>query len=51
MRELLAGSPIFEHFRPDRIATLLERRELPNSASKFLFYFVSAKLFLEECGA
>ena len=45
---LLADSPIFELVRRDKIAELLARPILPNSESKFLFYFVSAKLFLEE---
>jgi asparagine synthase (glutamine-hydrolysing) len=45
---LLEPGPVFEHVRRDRIAGLLTRRELPNSFSKFLFYFVNAKVFLEE---
>jgi asparagine synthase (glutamine-hydrolysing) len=48
---LLADAPIFDLVRRDRIESLLERRDLPNSQSKFLFYFVSAKLFLETCAA
>jgi asparagine synthase (glutamine-hydrolysing) len=48
-RELLADSPIFTLVRRDAIQQLLAQREdLPNSESKFLFYFVCAKLFLEE---
>ena len=47
--ELLADSPIFDVVRRDAIERLLSRSgELPNSESKFLFYFVCAKLFLEE---
>ncbi|MBT5263511.1 MAG: asparagine synthase (glutamine-hydrolyzing) [Rhodospirillaceae bacterium] len=46
--ELLDDSPIFDVLRRDRIADMLERDELANSASKFLFNFVSTKLFLEE---
>lgn len=45
---LLDDSPIFEHVRRDRIEKLIERSSLPNSESKFLFYFLSAKIFLEE---
>ena len=45
---LLDDSPIFEHVRKDRIESLLARRELPNSESKFLFSFINAKMFLEE---
>jgi len=47
---LLADSPIFDVVRRDRIAELLQERNLPNSRSKFLFSFVSSKLFLEEHG-
>ena len=46
--ELLADRPIFDLVRRDAIAPLLEQRDLPNTQSKFLFYFVCAKLFLEE---
>lgn len=46
--ELLADGPVFEVIRRDRIAALLGKRDLPNSESKFLFYFVNTKLFLEE---
>jgi asparagine synthase (glutamine-hydrolysing) len=45
---LLDDSPIFEHIRRDKITALLDKPELPNSESKFLFYFTSSKLFLEE---
>jgi asparagine synthase (glutamine-hydrolysing) len=45
---LLKPSPIFEHIRRDKIKPLMEKASLPNSESKFLFYFLSAKLFLEE---
>ncbi len=46
--QLLDRSPIFDIVRRDRIEELLDRAALPNSESKFLFYFVSAKLFLEQ---
>jgi asparagine synthase (glutamine-hydrolysing) len=45
---LLDDSPIFEHVRRDRIETLIDRAYLPNSESKFLFYFLTSKLFVEE---
>lgn len=45
---LLDDSPIFEHLHRHKIEALLERASLPNSESKFLFYFLNAKLFLEE---
>ena len=45
---LLADSPVFDIVRRDAIASLLDKSELPNSQSKFLFYFINAKLFLEQ---
>jgi asparagine synthase (glutamine-hydrolysing) len=45
---LLDDSPIYEHVRRDRIEELASAGFLPNSRSKFLFYFLSAKTFLEE---
>lgn len=45
---LLEDSPVFDMIRRDRIADLLDRSALPNSESKFLFYFVNAKLFLDQ---
>jgi asparagine synthase (glutamine-hydrolysing) len=45
---LLDTSPIFEHVRRDKIEALLHKDDLPNSESKFLFYFLSSKMFLEE---
>jgi asparagine synthase (glutamine-hydrolysing) len=45
---LLDTSPIFEHIRRDKIEALLHKGDLPNSESKFLFYFLSSKMFLEE---
>lgn len=50
-RMLVADSPIFDVVRRDAIEALLDRRDLPNSLSKFVFSFVSAKLFLETFGA
>jgi asparagine synthase (glutamine-hydrolysing) len=47
---LLADGPIFDLVRRDAIEALFDRRDLPNSLSKFLFSFVSAKLFLEAFG-
>jgi asparagine synthase (glutamine-hydrolysing) len=45
---LLNDSPIFDHVRRDCIAQLIKKTELTNSESKFLFYFVCAKVFLEN---
>jgi asparagine synthase (glutamine-hydrolysing) len=47
---LLAPSPIWELVREDRIVELIDKAFLPNSQSKFLFYFLCSKLFLEEHG-
>jgi asparagine synthase (glutamine-hydrolysing) len=45
---LLAPSPIWDLVRKDKIVDLLDKAFLPNSQSKFLFYFLCSKLFLEE---
>lgn len=47
---LLDDSTIFEHVRRDKIEALVGEDNLPNSASKFLFYFVCSKMFIEEFG-
>ncbi len=46
--ELLADSPIFDYVRRDKIEALFTKPDLPNSESKFLFYFLNSKIFLEE---
>ena len=48
---LLDEGPIFEHVRRDRIEHLIGKPDLPNSESKFLFSFLTSKMFLEEFGA
>jgi asparagine synthase (glutamine-hydrolysing) len=45
---LLDRSPIFDHVRRDSVEALLRKPDLPNSESKFLFYFLTCKMFLEE---
>jgi asparagine synthase (glutamine-hydrolysing) len=45
---LLDDSPIYDLVRKDAIEQLLAQDELPNSASKFLFNFIGAKMFLEN---
>jgi asparagine synthase (glutamine-hydrolysing) len=45
---LLGDSLIFDHVRRDKIEGMLNEHYLENSASKFLFNFISAKLFLEQ---
>jgi asparagine synthase (glutamine-hydrolysing) len=48
---LLDDGPIYEHIRRDKIEQLIAKPDLPNSQSKFLFYFLNSKIFLEEFGA
>jgi asparagine synthase (glutamine-hydrolysing) len=48
--EILEDSPVYRYLRHERIAALLDEARLPNSRSKFLFYFLNAKIFLEEFG-
>lgn len=47
-RELFRDSPVFDLLRKDKIQALLQKEALPNSESKFLFYFLTTKMFLEE---
>lgn len=46
--ELLRRSPIFEIVKKKSIEEILEKKNLLNSESKFLFNFINAKIFLEE---
>lgn len=46
--ELLKDSPIFDLLHRQAIVDLFDRGDLMNSDSKFLFYFVNAKIFLEQ---
>ena len=48
---LLDDSPVFDHVRRDKIEALIAKPDLPNSQSKFLFYFLNSKMFLEEFAA
>jgi len=45
---LLDDSPVYDLVRKDRIEALLANDTLANSASKFLFYFVNMKIFLDQ---
>ena len=45
---LLDKSAIFDHVRRDKIEALIQKPELLNSESKFLFSFLCSKMFLEE---
>jgi asparagine synthase (glutamine-hydrolysing) len=47
---LLNDSVIFDYISKSKIETLLAKSNLPNSESKFLFYFLNCKMFLEEFG-
>ncbi|MBM3836656.1 MAG: asparagine synthase (glutamine-hydrolyzing) [Verrucomicrobia bacterium] len=48
---LLDRSPVFDLVKRERIEQLLRKEHLPNSESKFLFYFLNSKIFLEEFAA
>lgn len=48
METLLADSPIFDIVRRDAVQRLLSEESLANSRNKFLFSFISTRLFLEE---
>jgi len=45
---ILSPSPIYEFVDRAAVERLLERQTLPNHFSKFLFSFISAKIFLEQ---
>lgn len=45
---LLDDSAIFDYVSREKIEALIARNDLPNSESKFLFYFLNCKMFLEE---
>jgi asparagine synthase (glutamine-hydrolysing) len=49
--ELLADSPVFDMIKRKKIESLIEKRNFPNSESKFLFYFINTKMFLEQYAA
>lgn len=48
LAQILDDGPIFEHVRREPIMELIKKPDLPNSQSKFLFYFLNARMFLEE---
>jgi asparagine synthase (glutamine-hydrolysing) len=48
-RDLIIGdSPIFDYVKRDMIESAINQKELPNSFSKFLFYFINSKIFMEQ---
>ena len=48
---LLDSSPVFDHVRKDKVEKLISKDVHLNSESKFLFYFLNCKIFLEEFGS
>ena len=46
--QIMAPSPIWDLVRKDKVSELLDKAFLPNSQSKFLFYFLCSKMFVEE---
>jgi len=49
--QILDDGPIFDHLHRESITEMIDKPELRNSQSKFLFYFLNARMFLEEFGA
>ena len=47
---LLDDGPIFKHVEKGMMEKLIDKDYLENSESKFLFYFLNAKIFMEEFG-
>lgn len=47
---LLGDSPVYDHVKRDCMRALLTRGTVSETESKFLFAFVSAKMFIEEYG-
>jgi asparagine synthase (glutamine-hydrolysing) len=45
---VISPSPIYHHIRKEKIEELMKKPYLENHESLFLFYFLSAKFFLEE---
>jgi asparagine synthase (glutamine-hydrolysing) len=51
VREAFLGdSPMFELFDRERIRQVLDSQDYPNSVKKFLFSFLSAKMFVDHVG-
>ena len=47
--ELLSPSPIFDIVKKDAIQQLIQNEQWPKAMESFLFAFISAKMFMEEC--
>lgn len=46
--QILDNSEIYDIIDRSRIESMMNEETLPNSMSKFLFYFISTKMFLED---
>ncbi|MBN2735001.1 MAG: asparagine synthase (glutamine-hydrolyzing) [Methanomicrobiaceae archaeon] len=47
-KQLLEESPVYDYIRREKIEELINKPFLGNSESKFLFYFINCKIFMEE---
>jgi asparagine synthase (glutamine-hydrolysing) len=47
-KELLWDSPIWKYIKREKIEAILARDSVSENESKFLFFFISSKMFLEE---
>lgn len=46
--QILDDGPVFDFIKRDKVESLMAHDDLPNSKSKFLFYFLNTKMFMEE---
>ena len=49
--QILDDGSIFDYVKREPIAELVDKDSLPNSQSKFLFYFLNCRIFLDEWAA
>lgn len=45
---ILSNSEIFKYVKKEKLDKILNKKQMPNSYSKFLFNFINAKIFLEN---
>ena len=50
LERILSDGPIFDLVKRDAVEAMVRDGAKTNSRSKFLFSFLSSKLFLEHCG-